>query len=100
MVAAMRILLGGGTQASLSRIIGKCDGLGVALSYATSEEEAGAWKRKAKGADVAIIRTGRVSHRAWLQVKAWVPLVVMVNECGEEALIAAVVRAAQQRSQA
>ena len=88
----MRILLGGGTQAQLGRIVAKARQPGYTLDTVASDEEAGAWKRKARHADVCIVRTEWVSHKAWRQVRQWCPVLIQIPQKGEEAMLDAIRR--------
>jgi len=96
MEAAMKVLIGGGSQRGLQRALDSCVGLGLQLDYLPSDAEAQVWRRKASRADVAIVRTGMVSHKAWVNVKAFCPRVIPVPENGEAALLRVIQRLAQE----
>jgi len=87
----VRILLGGGRPDQLQRVIDKAGRIpGVRFDYAASSDEAGVWRRKAQAADVAIIRTGWVSHKASIVTDLFCPRVVRVNTNGDEAMLTAI----------
>jgi hypothetical protein len=85
----VRVLLGGGTQQNLSRIIRKSDA-SVTFDYVTSDAEPQVWIRKARLADVAIVRTGWISHKAWRNVKAFCSDVVPLPLNGDDAMLNAI----------
>jgi len=92
----MRVLIGGGSQRGLQRAVESCVGLGLSFDYLPSDAEAQVWKRKARNADVAIARTGLLSHKAWVNLKAYCPRVIPVPENGEAALLRVIQRLAHE----
>jgi len=96
----MRILLGGGTQHNLLRVIREAKHTlpDVTFDYATSDVSPVVWGRKGRAADVVIIRTGWVSHKAWKKAKANCTDVVSVPINGEEAMLDAINAAYRKHS--
>jgi hypothetical protein len=86
----VKVLLGGGTQHNLTRIIARCNLPDVTFDYVTSDDEPQVWRRKARHADVAIVRTGWISHKAWRSVKAVCADVVPLAQNGEEVMLDAI----------
>jgi hypothetical protein len=90
-MSALRILLGGGTQQNLARIVSKASPLptGVKLAVATHDDDPIVWRRKAAAADVAIVRPGRMSHKAWEHVR-YHPHLIVVPVLGDDAMLTAI----------
>jgi len=85
----VRVLVGGGPRRSLDRVLSRCSTLPHSFDSVTSQDGAGVWKRKAAHADIAVVRTGCIGHKAWLALKAQALPIVPVPLNGDDALVAA-----------
>jgi hypothetical protein len=83
--------LGGGRPDQLKRVIAKVGRIpGVRFDYVSDSDEAGVWRRKARAADVAIIRTGWAAHKATIVVDTFCRRVVRLPVNGDDAMIDAI----------
>ncbi len=89
------LLIAGGTQAQLARLLAKIKTV-AKVTTVTSQESPRAWGKAARHADAAVLRVGWMSHNHEEQVRNACPVVVRVSQKGDDALLAAVERLEQQ----